>query len=246
MSEINLDKLERMPENLLLDITNNPDKESAEINATPPLSPAPEAEIFESGNSANIDLNTGPSSAPGSGPKITINSSANTKPLSAGTLLSGTFATDLMDNLLPAIAVLVIVKVGYNIDRRALQLTPKEKDTIAPVMQQYLDSINVNFNNPLYNLLMVIGAIYGAKVIQILPDLKKKASKEKTFPAVVANKIQEIKEKTEKINTEKKERHLENSEILKLDFETAINYIKKSKRKSREDAINIYKKIKGR
>lgn len=141
-----------------------------------------------------------------------------------GQVVGGKMATDIFDIVFPSLAVWAVSMIGYNLPKGKLQLSAKEKEALNPAMQAYLDSININFNNPLYNLLFVLTAIYGAKVIDVFPE------------------IQKVKKQTVKTV----EQNDGNLYVAKTD-EELIQEIEKKRKKGRLDAERhfnrVYKKV---
>lgn len=156
-----------------------------------------------------------------------------------GSVVSGKMAVDLMDVLFPSLVVYVVAMIGYNLPKGRLQLTAKEKEILNPAFQNYLDSINVNFNNPLYNLLFVLGSVYAAKTIDLISsnDIKKSEKSKVEGKKVVEVKPENewtIEDYTREINLiykrgkEKSRQYfLDNQDMFKeYDFKTAIEKIK--------------------
>lgn len=145
-----------------------------------------------------------------------------------GSVVGGKMAVDLVDILLPSLTVWAIAAIGYNMQKKHLQLTAKEKEVLTPAVQNWLNSINVDFNNPFYNLLFVVAAIYGTKVIDALPEIKKvvKPSKNQTGS----------KETGQTANIISYEEN-----ISKMEKEAALKVIMKDKKKPRAWAENWYK-----
>lgn len=118
-----------------------------------------------------------------------------------GKVLPGETAVTLLDTLLPSLIVLLIDQVGYKADKKGFQLTKDERSVVAPALTEYLNSINVDFDNPLHNLLFVLGIVYGSKAIDVLPNLKKKDPKQtadetvKAEPAKIADRLNAKQEK---------------------------------------------------
>lgn len=83
-----------------------------------------------------------------------------------GALFEGKMALEIIDSLLPALLVLAFYKGGMVVKKTDMQLTAKEKDTLAPVLQKCLDSVLLNFDSPWTVLAVTAGAIYGAKLIE--------------------------------------------------------------------------------
>jgi len=85
----------------------------------------------------------------------------NSQQMNAGNLITGDMAVMFLDMLLPALIVALMAKAGKQVSKSALQATAKEKEIIAPVLQNYLNSINFAVDNPLNALLITLAMIYG-------------------------------------------------------------------------------------
>lgn len=83
-----------------------------------------------------------------------------------GSIVQGEWAVNIMDALLPAALVAGFYAFKIKVRKSELQLTEKEKQTVAPVMQKCMDSILLNFNNPWNALAWTLGGIYGGKLIE--------------------------------------------------------------------------------
>lgn len=172
MSKINLDRADKLPSLMFEDVTVNPDAD------------APESSRLSGSNSTTLDIGVKAENTQfSSTPEIPISRNEADSPIfnpmqsqgvKAGSAISGKTAVTLINILLPSIAVLAINALGYRVDKRMLELTPDERRAIEPAMQDYLNSINVNFNNPLNNLMFVIGTVYAAKFMEVAPGLQKK------------------------------------------------------------------------
>lgn len=231
--------IEAIPENQLSDITATPD-----FGGDTGTKEVTEKEIFNTSQTANnnetgeIPGSFAASETPGS-PNTTLKQT--TAPLKAGNFISGEFATGLMDAIMPPLFVSAAGAIGYQVEKKGLQLSAGEKALISPAMQQYLDSINFNFNNPLYNLLFVTAAVYGTKFIEILPTVKKKTAikkdqeKSKDLATELKQKVEAEKERNEKRQQEKR--------LLKsLDRTAAIRYLVEKKKLSKAKANEYYNK----
>jgi hypothetical protein len=97
-----------------------------------------------------------------------------------GGLVQGKVAVDLMDALLPALLVLAFHKAGVSIKKSDMQLTVGEKNTLSPVVEACLNTINMDFSNPWSALGMSLAIIYGGKAIEKggIAWLEKKAAPE--------------------------------------------------------------------
>lgn len=120
------------------------------------------------------DLSKGASGSAGSGP---VPGSVVT----AGQLVSGKIAVDMMDAMLPAILVVAFAKMGLSIKKTGLQLTQAEKNTLAPYAEACLNTINMNFSNPWQALAISVIFIYGGKALELggVGWLEKKANETK-------------------------------------------------------------------
>jgi hypothetical protein len=83
-----------------------------------------------------------------------------------GSIVHGEWAVNIMDALLPAAMVAGFYAFNIKLRKSELQLTEKEKQTVAPVMQKCMDNILLNFNNPWNALAWTLGGIYGGKLIE--------------------------------------------------------------------------------
>jgi hypothetical protein len=86
--------------------------------------------------------------------------------VSLGGMVQGEWAVNIVDALLPAAMVAGFYAMGLKLRKSELQLTEKEKGTIAPIMQKCLDSVLLNFNNPWNALAITMIAIYGGKLME--------------------------------------------------------------------------------
>jgi hypothetical protein len=174
------------------------------------------------------DMPTGSAPMPTSQPGIKL-----------GSTVSGKFAVDMTDIIVPSLFVWLVSMIGYGIDKKQLSLSAKEKETLTPLVQSYLDSVNVNFNNPLNNLLFGLAMVYGSKIVDVFPTAEKLEKKGKKNPiettaAKVVNLIKNekptdkiieaigkkrkkgIKDAIEYFNSNKKEFGRENEPDIKL------------------------------
>lgn len=88
--------------------------------------------------------------------------------IKAGDIISANIVMEVLNIVIPkmiATAVKVIAK--KNVTTRQLSATQAEKETIQPVLQNYLDSVHFKLS-PLNALIITLAAVYGAKTIDIL------------------------------------------------------------------------------
>ena len=92
--------------------------------------------------------------------------------MNAGSLVTPDMAVAFMDLIVPVVFVLLFKRVhDKTISKKSVQLTNSEKDTLKPVLQNYLNSINFSVDTPLNALILTLGFIYGMKYIEISNQL---------------------------------------------------------------------------
>lgn len=153
---MNFEKFERLPETALQDIT------------PPGDSVLTDAEILETGKHADENILNNPAVGNNSG-----------QPIKLGAAVSGKFAVEMADTIIPPLVVWLISFAKFKTEKKQFSLSAKEKETLHPLVQAYLDSVNISFNNPLHNLLFGTAMIYGAKVVELIPSLQKISVNEK-------------------------------------------------------------------
>lgn len=88
--------------------------------------------------------------------------------MNAGSLINSEMAVAFIDIVVPVVFVLLFKRIhDKTISKKAIQLTSSEKETIKPVLQNYLNSINFSVDNPLNALVLTLGFIYGMKYIEV-------------------------------------------------------------------------------
>lgn len=83
-----------------------------------------------------------------------------------GGIVQGRVAVDLMDALLPGLIVLGFYKMSIETKKSDFQLTQGEKNTLYPIVDQCLNSINLNFESPWTALTVALITIYGGKAAE--------------------------------------------------------------------------------
>lgn len=94
-----------------------------------------------------------------------------------GEFIDGEFFIDTSDFLISSLILLVAQLIGYEFSRSDFELTEKEKKTLYKPAAMWLKSVNINLNNPLYNLLFAVGMIYAGKFMKAIPKAKKLSKK---------------------------------------------------------------------
>ena len=122
---------------------------------------------------------------------------AGSNRVSVGGLIDGKMATELMDSVLPALLVFTLAKGGITVRKTELQLSASEKSTLAPLMQNCLNAMSVNVDNPFIALGFSMAVIYGGKIIEKggVAFLDKKAAQVTEKKPI--EKVREVIKKTE-------------------------------------------------
>lgn len=158
------DKLTNAPASVFKNVTtpveNQPEKQPEKPSGGIP-GQVTEAEAMAGGKTAeysDLQPNTGAGSqAPG--PSIAAGNNGK-----LGHLLSAKTAIGIVDAVLPAIAVILLQHFfSIKLPKREVQLTESERNIISPVLQNWLDTVTINFDSPLNALLITVGAVYGSK-----------------------------------------------------------------------------------
>jgi hypothetical protein len=121
-----------------------------------------DAEALAAGQHTKIS----PLGAPTGGPAPNAAPGTPTTTVKVGEMFEGKFAVDMLDALLPALLVVVLRMMKLTVRKSEMQLTESEKKTLAPVLQNCLNTLNLDFNNPWVALSVTAGIIYGSKVLE--------------------------------------------------------------------------------
>lgn len=88
--------------------------------------------------------------------------------MNAGSLINSEMAVAFIDIIVPVVFVLLFKRIhNKTISKKAVTLSSSEKETIKPVLQNYLNSINFSVDNPLNALVLTLGFVYGMKYVEI-------------------------------------------------------------------------------
>lgn len=147
-----------------------------------------------------------------------------------GKLIKGDLPVKLLDMLLVPTIFLVVDQLGYYVDKKQLRLTSDDKDAIAPAIQDCLDSIEIDFSNPWVNLAVVIGIVYGAKVVSVMPEMKKKQRKEVGDKKGMSEAVTSV---LSPVNNEDNDSPIQQFEIV---YNKMIDEIRVKRRKGAGDA----------
>lgn len=163
-----------------------PDSALREINAEPETNILSDDEILDTAKHTDTSMY---SSSPDTPPAETLPIGSQQSAQKLGSTVSGKFAVDIADMIIPSLCVFLVSLIGFGIEKKQLSLSAKEKETLTPLVQAYLDSINLSFTSPSQNLLFGIAMIYGSKVIEIIPNAEKLEKRGKPAKIPTALKI---------------------------------------------------------
>lgn len=101
--------------------------------------------------------------------------------LKLGNLINAEMFVGLMDTIAPALLIAIIQKLTTaKIAKSTIQLTAKERDIITPLMDKVLMQMNIKIDSPLNALLISLAAIYGTKLMEVLPAAMEARKQAKT------------------------------------------------------------------
>lgn len=149
------EKFDSIPDSMLKDVTPGQEGPAKDANTIS------DAEAFAAADHTKVPPLGGPT-----GPGPTATDIPGKTKIKVGNLLEGKFAVDMIDALLPALLVVLFKKMNLSVRKTELQLTEGEKRTLAPVVQDCLNTLDIDFNNPWVALAFTAGIIYGSKVIE--------------------------------------------------------------------------------
>jgi hypothetical protein len=222
-----IDRFNGIPDSALSDITDKPTVAPESVIASDIVDDSTLIGTREHIQTGNINPNLGTANSPNTANTAT---SPVTAPVKLGDAIQGRRAVDVFDAIFPSLAALLISYLGYEFSKKSLQLDADEKKTLAPVMQEFLNSINVNMNNPLNNLLIVLGAIYAGKVIDVMPELKRKT---------VIKKLPQSSSNNKAVPTEKPDVKSDPVKAYEAEAEALINATRAKRKKSRQAVIDF-------
>lgn len=142
------------------------------------IEPEIDADVFdfETGTEISEDGNINDTPSENNVPSFSDNNSTiNNGNIKLGKVISGKAATNIINIFIPSFIVFAFKRSGYNVDKKQFRLNAEEKEIFAPVIQDCLDYMTVKFDNPFYALAFVAVFIYGSKVVDAVPELKKLA-----------------------------------------------------------------------
>lgn len=90
-----------------------------------------------------------------------------------GKLISGKQAVTIINIFIPSFIVFALRQFKYDANKQQFKLNNEEKEVLNPVVQDCLNYMSVNFDNPFYALAFVASMIYGSKIMDVIPEVKK-------------------------------------------------------------------------
>lgn len=129
----------------------------------------PQADIFNSAGNTNLSEDDKDEPKEDDRPK----EETPTGKVSLGKVISGKNAIAMVNIFIPSFVVFSFRRFGYATNKQAWKLNKEEQETMQPIVQQCLDYIIINFDNPFYALAFVASMIYGAKAFDAIPELSK-------------------------------------------------------------------------
>jgi len=103
--------------------------------------------------------------------------------LKLGNLINAEMFVGLMDTVLPAILIGILQKMmAVKVAKSTMQLSAREKDIIVPLMDKVLMEMNIQVDSPLNALLISLAAIYGTKLMEVLPAAMEAKKQAKNAP----------------------------------------------------------------
>jgi len=167
--ENNFDTLEQIPTELMTEI------KSDNINLS---------EITGNTSTGFSDNFNNPSGSIPSGTNQPFNANPNSQQIKAGSLITPDIAVAFIDVIVPVVFVLLFKRIhDKTISKKSVSLSHSEKETIKPVLQNYLNSVNFSVDNPFNALLLTLGFIYGMKYIEITNEVPNGTFKNSSLPA---------------------------------------------------------------
>jgi len=92
--------------------------------------------------------------------------------LNIGKLVSPKMALQFMDIVFPSMLVLLVSKIFDKVaSKKQFQLTAMEKEAIEEPLTNWMNTINLNLNNPAEALILALVVVYGTKVIEVYNEV---------------------------------------------------------------------------
>lgn len=190
------------------------------------------AEHTKLGSFSVSDISGGSPGSPGLGSSVSL-----------GGLVQAKVAVDLMDALIPSLLVIGFARFKIATKKTDFGLTQAEKNTLMPIAEACLKSINMDFSNPWQALTFSVIVIYGGKGLEKggVAFMEKKinegpATVAQTAPAPVVS-ISKPTVKPPEWTSPKPSQPVEIKEIRPYD-ENDVFAVGKKRKKGRQDAID--------
>jgi hypothetical protein len=154
----------------------------------------------------------------------------------------GKFAVKIMDFIMPAILAFTMRRAGYDADKELFQLDKDEKEFAEEMLNDVLDTLYIDFNNPWVQLSIGLGMIYGGKLMDISDKIKRTDKKPTVTKETPPEDVEAL------INDEYNETILKRIEKLKREKRRNAAWAKKHLQETGEDKMileKIIRKYKG-
>lgn len=150
--------MKQVPTSMLTDVTvTDTDIDGMKMHTTVNTESEPLNKPITDGNNGNSTV--APSNIPGAKKGVKVSS-----------LVTGEKAVRIVDFVFPALFILILKNItGREVEKSRLQATKDERELLAPVVHDYLESISLELT-PLNALLICLGVVYGTKTIEIMNE----------------------------------------------------------------------------
>jgi len=162
-----------------------------------------------------------------------------------GKVISGKNAVAMINIFIPSFVVFAFRRAGYSTSKPEWKLNKEEQETMTPVVQQCLDYIIINFDNPFYALAFVAVMIYGSKAMDAIPELskiKQDALSDNTKADLPAKPDTPINSNNSPLFKEYRDRILATS-VRKEKTKIIVECIERHEPKNMTEAAKIYQAI---
>jgi len=145
---------------------------------------------------------------------------------SLGKILPAKIALTMADKIIPSLLILILYYLNLQVDKKKLQLTKDEINELIPAVQDCLDAIKIDMDNPFTTLGVMIGIVYGSKIIDAIPEITKKEIKKE---------FKNIDQKLDSIINDDEEK-TSNREKFEADYNALVEEIKTKRNRGIKDA----------
>lgn len=225
-----------LPKSELTKVSGNPEPETTNSQAASIESEFRDTNLHTKDTGGNaFNTASGQTDIPGSSELSENIESSESSKVSKGTrlgkILPAKVALTMIDKLLPSTIVLLLHYFNLKLEKKKLQLTKDEINEIAPAVQDCLNDIQLNFDNPWIALGFILSITYGSKIIDAIPEIEK-ATPKKDKPKNTHEAIEMIAEENEVVV---KESNIEKFEKV---YNQYVDEIKNTRKRGVLDAMD--------